>query len=108
MPGYIAIVAGAVLTQVAALAYIALAQPGSVRASFAIWAAWFLAFVAYEVSAAFDAVPWNTLSWTSWELQSRNSAFSIAFLAGLFVLLIHIAFRFPNKKRYQPPQGDEH
>ena len=74
--------------------------------SLAVWGLWFGAFVVLELLAVKDWVPWNTLSWTSWELQSRSGVFSVAFLAGLFVLLIHVAFRWPSK-RYQPPQEDE-
>ena len=73
-----------------------------------IWGVWFAAFVVLELLAAFDRSPWNTLSWTAWELESKSSVFSVAFLAGLAVLAVHIAFRWPNRSRYQPPQEDEH
>lgn len=75
--------------------------------SLLIWGVWFGAFLVLELLAVFDVTPWNTLSWTSWQLQSRSSIFSVAFLAGLAVLLFHVVLRWPNRDKWQPPQGPE-
>jgi hypothetical protein len=76
--------------------------------SLAIWAAWGLAFLILELLAVSDRVPWNTLSWTSWQIQARGPGFlSLAAAGGLFVLLLHIVFKWPGHKHKLPVEETE-
>lgn len=81
--------------------------PSPYYASLAVYAAWGLSFVSLEMGAVADRTNWNTLSWTAWQLQSRSGLFSLAFAAGLFVLLLHIVLpgRWPAGRERQGPEG---
>lgn len=78
------------------------------RVSLVIWSAWAALFVVLEFLAVFDVVPWNTLSWTAWQLQALSGLFSIAFAAGLFVLLLHIVLpgRWPRRGTGYPKRDE--
>jgi hypothetical protein len=64
---------------------------------YALWGA-LIGFGAIpELLAAFSKrVPWPTLSETAWNLEARSGWASIAFLAGLAVLTVHIVARWPR------------
>lgn len=71
--------------------------------SLIIWAGlWGGLFLILELWAATEwptAPPWNTLSWTVWQIAAR-SAVATMFIAGaMFVLLLHFVLpgRWPRK-----------
>ena len=61
--------------------------------SLAIWLSWAALFLILELWAVtrwpFEP-PWNSLSWTAWQIQARWPITGLAFAGGLFVLLLHI------------------
>lgn len=62
----------------------------------AIWGAWFLLFLVFELSAVFLNTPWTTLSTFSWKLESLSDVAKVVFLAGLVVLTVHIVAHWPS------------
>ena len=80
--------------------------------SLCVWGIWALLFVTLETLALCDLVPWNTLSWTVWQLQARSGFFSITIAGGLFVLLLHFILpgRWPGRGTEYPkkdePEGE--
>jgi hypothetical protein len=60
-----------------------------------VWIIWGLLFVGLEFAAIFGA-PWHTLSTDAWDIEMASSWLRIIIAAGLFILLLHIVFRFPN------------
>lgn len=71
-----------------------------------VWGGWFFSFVVLELLAVFDKTPWNTLSWTAWQIQAHTPGATVAMAAGLFVLLLHIVLpgHWPSRR---PPEGPE-
>lgn len=61
-----------------------------------VWVGLLVAFLAFELPAAFGWVPWQTLSSTSWGLESWWSPFTLLFEVFLAVLLLHICFRLSS------------
>jgi hypothetical protein len=57
-----------------------------------VWAVWLAIFLALELPAALHAVPWSTLSTTSWDLEDWWSPVRLMLEAFLAVLLLHICF----------------
>jgi hypothetical protein len=76
--------------------------------SLCIWCTWGLLFLVAELLAWRDLVPWNTLSWTVWQISARNVLFAMVTAGSLFVLLLHFAFGFPNRGRFkrEDTEGD--
>lgn len=68
--------------------------------SLVVWCAWGLAFLILEVAAWQDWVPWNTLSWTVWQIFARNLWIAIFGIGLMFSLLLHFAFRWPRSSSY--------
>jgi len=60
------------------------------QVSLAVWLSWAFLFLVLETLALLDVVPWNSLSWTAWQIQARWPLTAIGFAGGLFVLLLHI------------------
>ena len=76
--------------------------------SLLIWGIWGASFLILEMLAVFDRVPWNTLSWTSWQIQARGpGVLSLVAAGGLFVLLLHIVFRWPGHDHRLPREDTE-
>lgn len=62
-----------------------------------VWGAWFAAFVILELLAVSGAVPWQTLSTTAWGVEKLSSWVRLLVAVGLFVLLLHIVWGFPDQ-----------
>lgn len=71
--------------------------------SLIIWAGiWGGLFLAFELPAATGwpkEPPWNTLSWTVWQIAARHAVFAMAIAGGMFVLLLHFVLpgHWPRK-----------
>ena len=76
--------------------------------SLLIWGTWGALFLGAELAAWRDLVPWNTLSWTIWQIMARSVVLALAIVGGMFVLLLHFAIGFPNRGRFkkQRTEGD--
>lgn len=75
--------------------------------SITVWGTLLGIVLVAEILAWQDWVPWNTLSWTLWQLQAIWSAVAIIVAAVMAILSLHFLFRWPSRKRWQPPQGPE-
>jgi hypothetical protein len=58
-----------------------------------VWGLWLAAFLALELPAVFDRVPWPTLSTESWDAQTAWHFSRLLMAVFLGVLLMHIVFR---------------
>jgi uncharacterized integral membrane protein len=77
--------------------------------SLTVWAGiWATQFLVFEALAWRDKVPWNTLSWTIWQLSARSTMVAMAVTGGMFILTLHFAFGFPNRGRFkrEDTEGD--
>ena len=66
-----------------------------------VWSLWGVAFLVLEIAAWQDWVPWNTLSWTVWQLSARSQILTMLVAGGMFVLTLHFSFGFPNRGRFK-------
>ena len=64
--------------------------------SLLVWAGWLLLFLALELPALFNKVPWESLSSTSWTLEDDWHPLQFVFMFGLAVLLVHIVAKWPR------------
>ena len=63
----------------------------------AVYLPWFLIWVALELTAVWwKQCPWPTLSRTAWDAEDKWTWLQLVFFAGLAILLVHIAFRWPK------------
>ena len=69
--------------------------------SLLVWGAWGLLFLMLELAAWRDLTPWNTLSWTVWQIFARSAWLSIVGIGLMFSLLLHFAFGFPTRNRFK-------
>lgn len=76
------------------------------KVSLAVWGAWAAAFLVLELLAVADVVPWNTLSWTAWQIEAWQAWTGLLFAGGLFVLLLHIVFRWPGHAHKLPREEE--
>jgi hypothetical protein len=76
--------------------------------SLLIWCTWGALFLVAEIAAWQDWVPWNTLSWTIWQLSARSTMVAMGVAGGMFILTLHFAFGFPNRGRFkrEDTEGD--
>lgn len=70
-------------------------------------------FIVLELWAVFEwptAPPWNTLSWTIWQIAARSAVAAMVIAGAMFVLLLH--FVLPNhwprggRRPVDEPEGD--
>lgn len=79
--------------------------------SLTVWLSWAALFLVLEIVGLTDRVPWNSLSWTAWQIQARWPITGLAFAGGLFVLLLHIVLpgHWPRRDNKYPevdePEG---
>lgn len=59
---------------------------------YVVWGLWFVAFLVIELLGAFKAVPWPTLSSTSWHAETTYVWLKLALFGFLLGLLLHIVF----------------
>ena len=62
-----------------------------------VWGAWLLLFLVLEFAGFFRIVPWVTLSETVWDLEAKYRVLACLIAGGLFVLTLHLAFRWPER-----------
>ena len=67
--------------------------------SLAVWLGWAALFLVLELAAWRDLVPWNTLSWTVWQIFARSGWLAVVGIGLMFSLLLHFALGFPNRNR---------
>lgn len=62
-----------------------------------VWGGWLALFLVLEFLGLFRVVPWITLSETVWTWEHRFKALALLIAGGLFVLILHFAFRWPER-----------
>ena len=62
-------------------------------ASDLIWAAWFLLFLVFELTAYFQVTPWDTLSSTAWLNEKQYPILRTILFGFLIGLAVHIRFQ---------------
>jgi len=62
-----------------------------------VWGSWLLLFLVLELLGYFRAVPWVTLSETVWDLEFKYRFLALLVAGGLFVLTLHLAFKWPER-----------
>jgi hypothetical protein len=76
------------------------------QTSLLVWGLWGLLFLALEIAGWRKWVPWNTLSWTVWQIFARSIFVEIVEIGLMFSLLLHFALGWPNRSRHKR-QDDE-
>ena len=75
--------------------------------SLVVWVAWgVVAFLALEIPALLDLVPWNTFSWTFAQLVARNKFVALIAVAFVVDLAIHLTTGWPDRKGTRPEVED--
>lgn len=75
--------------------------------SLTIWIAWgVVAFLALEIPALFDLVPWNTFSWTFAQIVARNRFLALIAVAFVVDLAIHLTTGWPTRPGTRPERED--
>lgn len=62
-----------------------------------VWGGWLALFLVLEFLGLFRVVPWVTLSETVWDLEAKYRVLACLIAGGLFVLTLHLAFRWPER-----------
>lgn len=65
--------------------------------SLVVWGAWLALFLALELLGYFRVGPWITLSETVWGLEMKYRLIALFVAGGLFMLILHLAFRWPER-----------
>lgn len=65
--------------------------------SLGIWGGWMALFLVLELLGLFRAVPWVTLSETVWTIERFQKVLALVVAGGLFALILHFAFRWPEQ-----------
>lgn len=62
-----------------------------------VWGSWLLLFLVLELLGLYRVFPWVTLSETVWDLEAKYRILACLIAGGLFVLTLHLAFRWPER-----------
>lgn len=62
-----------------------------------VWACWLGLFLVLEALGYFRTFGWVTLSETVWDLEAKYRILACLIAGGLFVLTLHLAFRWPER-----------